>query len=103
MTKRRGLLIAVVAAVMLFLMLAVALATVGSRLDSASLDREDLQFELSGLRAESDNLRTERDALKTERETLKSQADQQLKTIEQLKTEVEHARSQSAAAPAHAP
>ena len=75
--------------------LAVTVAVVGSRLDDVRLERDDLQAEVEDLRDEVTNLTRERDAIKTEHVTVKSQADEQMKTIEQLKAELERARTQA--------
>ena len=65
--------------------LAVGLARVGSQLDSEKLERQDLE-------AEVDDLEQDVDALTEERDTLQRQTDEQLKSIEQLKVELERSR-----------
>ncbi|MBI3324679.1 MAG: hypothetical protein HYZ92_05310 [Candidatus Omnitrophica bacterium] len=105
---RRGLLIGLIGAGVLCVVLAVALAVIGSRFDEVRLDQEELSGQVDDLEAENDTLRkdqtalqSERDKLVAEREQYKTQTDTQLKTIEQLKTELERARkSGSAGTPA---
>jgi septal ring factor EnvC (AmiA/AmiB activator) len=75
----------------LAVVLMMALASVGTQLDQARLDRDDLETEIDDVGAEADSLRAERDAIKTERDSLKTQVDEQLQTIEQLKGESERA------------
>ena len=75
----------------LSLVLMIALAAVGSKLDQARLDRDDLEMEVDDVGAEAESLRQERDAIKNERDALKTQVDEQLKTIAQLKGERERA------------
>jgi peptidoglycan hydrolase CwlO-like protein len=83
---RRGIVIALVGLGVLVVILAVALASVGSRFDEVEIERDDLEFEVGQL--EQDVA-----ALTGERDTLKRQAEEQLKTIEQLKAELERTRS----------
>lgn len=85
---RRGVLIGLIAAVVICIVLAVAVASVGTQLDQARLDRDDLEVQVDDLQSEVDSLRTERDTVKTDRETLKARTEEQLKTIEQLKAEL---------------
>ncbi len=74
--------------------LAVALAAVGSQLDTSKLDQQDLESEV-------EELEQEVDALSEERDMLQGQVDDQLKSIEQLKVELDRSRGQVApAAPA---
>jgi peptidoglycan hydrolase CwlO-like protein len=80
--------------------LMVALASVGTQLDQARLDRDDLELELEDVSAETESLRGERDVIKHERDSLKTQVDEQLQAIEQLKGELERA---SQSPPASAP
>ena len=75
--------------------LGVGLAMVGSQLDTAKLDQVDLETEVGELEQEVD-------ALADERDTLQRQVDEQLKSIEQLKVELDRSRGQQAA-PAPAP
>ena len=82
----------------LSVLLMVALASVGTQLDQARLDRDDLELELDDISAETESLREERDTVKNERDSLKTKVDEQLQTIEQLKGELERA-GQSAPAP----
>ena len=91
---RRGVVIGFAALGVIAVVLAVTLATIGTQLDQARLERNDLQFQVEDLQSESDTLRTERDSLQKERETLKTQVGEQLKAMEQLKGEVSQARSQ---------
>src|SRR3989338_8367582 len=74
--------------------LAVTVAVVGSKLDDAQLERDHLEVELDELPTEAASLRSERDALASEQAPLKSQVDDQLRTIEQLKAELDRAHAQ---------
>jgi len=85
---RRGFAVGFVALVAICVVLAIAVASIGTQLDEARLERDDLEFEVEDLRTETETLRTERD-------TLKTQAEDQLKTIEQLKVELERVRGQA--------
>ena len=84
---RRGVLIGLIATVVICIVLAVAVASIGTQLDQVRLDRDDLELQVDDLQGEVDSLRTERDTMKRERETLKIRTEEQLKTIEQLKAE----------------
>jgi len=99
---KRNVIIGFVVTGIVCIVLAVAVASIGTQLDEARLEREDLQFELEDLTAEAGALRTERDSLQTERDTLKTQADEQVKAIEQLKDEMGRVRSQAQGAEATA-
>ena len=76
----------------LIVILAVALATVGTQLDQARVDKEDLQFE-------TDELQKDVDALTEERGKLQQKVDEHQKTIEQLKAELERTRGQAQTSP----
>lgn len=69
--------------------LGVALAMTGSQLDNARLDQLDMETEF-------EELESEVDALAEERDLLQRQVDDQLKSIEQLKVELDRARGQQA-------
>ena len=97
---RRGLLIGLAVSVVGCIVLAIALAIVGSRFDDVRLEQEDYAFQLEEAQADRDALQAERDALTTERDTLKAQTDEQLVSIEKLKAELDHARQQQSATPA---
>ena len=84
---RRGIIIAVAMLGVLVVILAVALAKVGSDLDNERIGRRDLQLE-------ADNLEQEVDSLSSERDTLQQQTEEHMKTIEQLKADLEHHRAQ---------
>ena len=76
-----------------------ALASVGTNLDKARIERADLQSEV-------DDLNQEVDTLTEDRQKLQTQVDEQLKSIEQLKADLERTRHQvqgQAAAPAPEP
>ena len=88
---RRGMIIAVAILGVLVVILAVALAKVGSDLDSERIDRQDLQTQTTDLEQEVDSLSFERD-------TLQEQTNEHLKTIEQLKADLERHRAQQQAA-----
>jgi septal ring factor EnvC (AmiA/AmiB activator) len=96
---RRGVVIGLVVAVIVCVLLAIALATIGTQLDDARLEREDLELTVEDLQDEAETLRAERDTLQTGHQTLKAQVDEQLRTIEQLKVELERSRSQGAMIP----
>ena len=83
---RRGLVIALSVMGVLLIVLSLALASVGTHLDEAKIERNELQYEM-------DDLRQEVDTISVERGNLQNKVDEQLKTIEQLKAEVERARS----------
>ena len=91
--------IGLIALGVLSLILMAAVAAVGTQLDQTRLDRDDLQLQVEDLQSESDALRQERDTVKTERDTLKSKADEQLQTIEQLKSELQRTGQSQAAPP----
>jgi len=79
----------------LTVVLAIALASIGTNLDRARIERDDLQFEANDLQQEVDTLTAERDRFK-------SQVDEHAKTIEQLKTGQARSNESSAAATATA-
>ena len=80
----------------LLVILMVALARVGTDLDRARINRDDLQFEV-------DDLNEKVDGLTTERDQLQQQLGEQHKTVEQLKVEAERVRKSQAASAAAAP
>lgn len=86
---RRAWVIGLSALGVVSVLLMIALASVGTQLDQARLDREDLELEVEDVSAEAEGLREERDTIQHERDTLTSQVDEQLRTIEQLKGELE--------------
>ena len=88
--------ITLIVVIALCIVLGVAIASVGTQLDHVRIDRDDLQTEVHDLRTESDGLRTERD-------TLKHQVDDQLKTIEQLKGELQQSHAPSSTTTTTAP
>ena len=88
---RRGAIIAIVILSGLAAVLAVSLASVGTQLDDARIERKNLEFEVEDVQQELDLLAEERDALK-------AHADEQTQTITQLKAEMERVRSQPPAA-----
>ncbi len=90
--KNRWWLYGLIGLIILSVVLAIAVASIGSQLDATRLERDDLEFEMEDLRAQQETLQGERDVLKT-------QADEQRKTVEQLKTELERAHNQSPAQP----
>lgn len=93
---RRGMIIGVAVLGVLVVILAVALAKVGSDLDSERIDRQDLQTQTVDLEQEVDSLSSERD-------TLQEQTEEYLKTIEQLKADLERHRTQPQATNAPSP
>ncbi len=60
---------------LIVVVLAAALATIGTDLDRTRLEREDLEYEVEGLQEEIDTLTEERDQLK-------AQAEAHLKALE---------------------
>ena len=92
---RRGVVIGLSVIGALCVLLAVAVARVGTQLDQARIERDDLQFEVEDLRNESQSLKAERD-------TLKRQVNDKLKTIEQMKTEAEKFQNPPASTPSNA-
>ena len=94
---RRGVVIALVVMGAVLAILAIALAKVGTQLDQAKIERDDLKLEV-------EDLRDEVNSISGERETLQGKTQEQLKTIDQLKAEVEHLKTSSqASAPAMTP
>ena len=93
---RRGIIIGLVVTGALLVILAVALATVGTQLDEARIGKEDLQFEVESLQQEVD-------ALSKERETLQRQVDDQRKSLEQSNTELGRLHGQATEPAAAAP
>lgn len=85
---RRGVMMALSVMGAVVVILAIAVASVGTDLDETRIERDDLQFEL-------DDLRLEVDAVSTARRGLQAQTEEQLKTIEQLKAQLDHLRSQA--------
>ena len=94
MTMTRPQILILSGAALVSLVLAVTVATVGSQLDQARLERDDAESGLDAARDELARVKSDRDAMKTDYDTYKAQADQQLKAIEQLKAELERSRSQ---------
>ena len=82
---RRGMLIGLSVTGVLCLVLIIAIAKIGTQLDQARIERDDLQFEVEDLRNESQSLKADRD-------TLKQQVDEKLHAIEQMKAEAEKLR-----------
>lgn len=99
--RRWGVIAFAVIGVMV-IVLAIALASVGTELDQVRLNREDLQFEV-------DSAQRDAESLTEEKTRLQHQTEEQLKTIEQLKAELERTRAKaqessgSAQAPVQAP
>ncbi len=83
---RRGVIIALSVMGVLLVVLAVALAKVGTDLDLVRIERDDLQYYV-------EDLEQELDLLTSERGELQQHVDEQLKTIEQQKIELERARA----------
>ncbi len=79
----------------ILVILAVALAAVGTHLDRARIQESELQFQV-------DDLQEAASTLSQERDKLKKQAEEQSKAIDQLKAELERTRGQ-AQPPAPAP
>ena len=77
--------------------LAIALASVGTQVDKMRLNRSDLELDIGDLQAEIESLTEDNETLRTEHDELQQQVDAHLTTIQQLKAEVERARTQTAA------
>ena len=90
---RRIVIIAWGALGVVVLVLAVALARVGTELDEAKLERMSRQTDV-------DDLEQEVDDLTDEQQQLQAKVDEQLKTIEQLKADLERTRAQTVPVPA---
>ena len=69
----------------LLVLLALAVASIGTELDEARIERDELS-------TEAEDLRQELDSLSEERNRLKEQVDEQVKAIEQWKVQQERAR-----------
>ena len=93
---RRGLIITCSILGVLALILTVALASVGTRLDQTEIDRRSLEFDVDQLEQDLTSLTTKQDALN-------QQAEEQRKTIEQLKADLEKARTTQASSPPSSP
>ncbi|GEM_PF-2247754 len=91
---KRGMIWGLVGAGLACVGLAIALVLVGSQLDAARLDRDDAVAERDELGAEREMLAHEADTLRTDHDNLKQQVEAHLHTIEQLKADVERARTQ---------
>ena len=83
---RRGTIIALSVLAVFVVILAIALASVGTRFDTVAIERDDLEFEVGQLEQDMNGITTDRD-------TLKRQTEDQLKAIEQLKAELERTKS----------
>ena len=83
---RRGIIIGLSVMRVMLVILAVTLASVGTELDQARIEREEYQSQV-------DDLQGELDGLTQDRERLQHQVDEQLKTIEQWKVQLEHSRT----------
>ena len=92
---RRRVVIALAVMGLIIVVLAIALASVGTQVDKMRLNRSDLELDIGDFQDEIQTLTQERDALRTERDALKTQVAEHLKTIQQLKGEAEQARTQT--------
>ena len=91
---RRGVVIGISIMGVVLVILAVALATVGTQLDQAKIRHEDLQFEV-------DDLRQQVTLLSDERGKLRQQLEEQQKEAQRLHTELEqHSQATSPASSA---
>lgn len=75
----------------LVVVLGISLAWVGTNFDRERIEREDLQSTVDALEIDVDQLSGERDQLQ-------QQTQEQTKTIEQLKADLERARNEAKAA-----
>ena len=87
---RRGLVIALSIMGILLVLLAVTVASIGSELDGARIERDELL-------SEAEDLRQELDTISEERNKLQAQVDEQVKAIESWKVQQEHVRNGQAA------
>jgi len=97
---KKGIVIGLIVSAVFCFILAVAVSVIGTQLDEAKIQREDLKVELARTKDQADSLRYERDSLKTsqeftqvERESLEKKVGDQLKAIEQLKAELDRVRN----------
>lgn len=93
---RRGIIIALSVMGVILVILALSLASVGTELDQARIDRDEYQFQVG-------DLQEELDTLTQEREKLQQQVDEQLRTIEQWKVQQERSRANGQTTGAAAP
>jgi peptidoglycan hydrolase CwlO-like protein len=89
---RRWVVIGWIVTGVLLIILVIGFVSVGTQLDQARIERDELQFE-------ADDLHGELAALSDERSKLQKEAQEHTKTIDQLKAELERARTQSQAQP----
>ena len=89
---RRGVIIALSVLGVLVVVLLVAVATVGSGLDQARIERDDLEWE-------TDELQRQVEALTGERDELRQQVEQQSSAMERWKAELEHRPADSSDQP----
>ncbi len=90
---RRSVVIVLAVLGVLVVILGVVVASIGTQFDDVRLERDDLQAQVMDLEQDVD-------ATTEERNGLQQRLDEQVKTIEQLKAELERTRSQPQAAPA---
>ena len=90
---RRSVVIVLAVLGVLVVILGVVVASIGTQFDDVRLERDDLQAQVMDLEQDVD-------ATTEERNSLQQRLDEQVKTIEQLKAELERTRSQPQAAPA---
>ena len=83
---RRGIIIGLSVMGVILVILALALASVGTELDQTRIEREEYQSQVG-------DLQEELDGLTQDRERLQQQVDEQLKTIEQWKVQHEPSRA----------
>ncbi len=96
MAMRRVVVTGLIVSIAASIALAIAVARIGTQLDESRLDRDDQEAQAEAHRAEAESLRKERDGLN-------ATVGQQLKSIEQLKAELEQVRRQAQATPATQP
>ena len=87
---RKSLIIAVSIMGVVIVVLAVALASVGTHLDDTRIERDELKFNLEDLQQQAD-------ALSAEREQLDATLKEQRQSVDRLKADLERARSQAQA------
>ena len=94
---KRHVVIALAVMGVVIVVLAIALASVGTQVDKMRLNRSDLELDIGDLQAEIESLTDDNETLRTEHDELQQQVEAHLTTIQQLKAEVERARTQTTA------
>lgn len=90
---RRGIVVLISVMGLILVVLAITLASVGTQFDQARVELTNLQFDVEDLQETVEGATEARD-------TLQRQVEEHLKTIEQLKAELERIRSSAHSASA---